>query len=85
MLHGAVNEGALEADCILLHFCFPLRSERKFKGTGCVPKIKVSHLYPCWHNEIAQMFAVSITEQRPCAELSTTFSWVYYMSPAPSV
>lgn len=85
MFQGVVNEGVLEADCILLHFCFLLRSERKFKGSGCFPKIKVSHSHPYWHPEIAQMFAVSITEQRPRAELSTVYSWVYYKSPTPSI
>lgn len=64
MFQGVVNEGVLEADCILLHFCFLLRSERKFKGSGCFPKIKVSHSHPYWHPEIAQMFAVLLSRDR---------------------
>lgn len=78
MFQGVVNEGVLEAGCMLLHFCLPLRSGRKFKGLGCVPEIKISDSHPYWHTEIAQMFAVSVIGQGLCAELSTTYSWVYY-------
>ena len=59
-------------------FVFVFLSDQKENLKDILGEFQVlkSATRPYWHAEIAPMFAVRITENRPCSELGTVCNWV---------